>query len=294
MHKKSSVYLGFRGNITVFQQASIFDEHQFFNSDYRNTLFIKSFNELQNSIGFPHKGHEYFLYLVEYFEGVVHCKLARKKIQTLRNLGLKDIEERDIEDFPYINIFVDEKTQKLLIQQNKSIFSDYMVCKDILEHILNHVLKEYNSSIDIEPISDKSSFWSHITDSDDLYEVELMLSMPNALFGAEDAASDFVKSVNEKTGADKVNLKVENKNGLLKVCHEDFDNYLDYIEVGEGAWKMRYKNKNGEYKVITSFESCKRIYLPLTNKQISDGLLDHNILIQSFDDIENIEKFKRR
>ena len=292
--EKAIKFLGLRGFVMTTNQLSLFN-YEIDTSEKKNIEFRRVFETLlQNKkIQIVYLNRPYYLYFVKkHNDDIVQCKLCRKVKLKKHDLGESDINEQDIDDYPYINIFVHMASQKFLVEINQSVFADYFTPKIILEKVMNSVLKSSECFMDIKPIINDKSFWNYIENSSMIYEVEFSLNAPN-LFDVNDDADSFVKAVEQTTNAKNVSVKLTNSEGQLDIKKENVDTYVKFANAGGGEWSIKRKSKDGtRATTIKSSKRAKTINIIKPKTEINAGNISVNIIINSFNNIETIENFK--
>ena len=295
MRKSTPKFLGFRGNVILPDQTSLqFNYELQEKSGYKNSIFCKVFLKVKdcNRISTKIRGRMYYLYFVKQFdENIYQYKLVKKASIKKHDLGEADITESQIDDYPYIHIFVHLHSQKLLIELNESIFSDYMYSKVVLEKLINSELSPDESCIKLVPITDEMKFWSFIeNNSYGICEVDFSLKAPNFLDGGS-AAEDFLREFENKTKSTSVDLKLSNEEAGLSLKRENIDSFVKYASSGAGEWTIKKKTANGKTETIKSKDKCRKVSLPVSMEHLKKGIVNIITLKNAFNRIETIKKF---
>lgn len=293
---EETMFYGFRGNIVFSEQLSIFncgiDSSK---QEIKNGLFNKTFDilEKEKSVQIKRYNVEHYLIFRKKYDNIVHCILAKKTFINKHDYKNQNVIDLTLEDYPYINVFVELKSQKFLIESNTQVFGSYTISMGVVKDIINKILFDDNDDCVLvtNPIAKESDFWGYIEDNSSIYELEFNLTTPNVL-GGEDAAHDFLKEVEDATEATNVDLKFSNRDGNLKVKKKDIDSYVKYSSNGGGEWKLRRKSKGGKKKeTIRSSDKCVKVNIsvPKKSKVLDNTIIDS--IIDKFNFIETIKKF---
>ena len=288
-------FFGFRGNIEFKDELNLFNYDVENNSENKNKIFTDLFEKLaENKIfGSKYNKRQYLLIFCNKYDNIVHCRLARKKEYLKHELiGANLIEKMD-NDYPNINIFIELKSQKFLIESNYNIFENYNTCRDVLKNIMNSNFNNYNAYIEIESIVEETSFWSSFDNKIPVYSIEFSLNAPN-LFNSDSIADQVMKSANKDVNANTVELTFKNKTSGLKPNREGIGSFVKYACNGGGKWKQKVLGENGKIIIISSKQRSKRI--SIHTKGINGiyplPFLTINEIISKFSEIEDIERFK--
>lgn len=292
----SSNFYSFRGIINFTHQLSLETLGLSNDSKTKNGIFIEFFELLkkQQRIESQYKKRQYYLIYKNKYEDIVHCQLARKRTNTKYDfIEVNNIAEKEEDDFPYINIFVELISQKFLIQSNTLIFEDYNTCGKVLENIINHKINP-GMKLSLNPILGEENFWQYFDNKTEVYSLKFSLCTPN-LFDAEDDAENFLKEAEKNVQANKLNMEFLNDKGQITPNKTGIDSYVKYANAGGGDWSIRIKDKTGKKQTITSKQKSAKIELDLSNHELKQPNLDNEKIIiikRKFDSIETIEKFK--
>ena len=292
----TNLFYGFRGNITFPEQATIYNYSLQNDSASKNKIFREFFSMIESEKKFEsrYQSRIYFLIFKNNYNDVLHCQLARKKQFNKRELVDNNIIEREDNDYPYVNIFVDLKTQKFLIESNTQVFENYNTCGTVLENIINNNLKEKDIRITLNPIIEEENFWTHFDNNSKIYNIEFRLIAPN-MFDAEDDVNIFLKEAEKNVGSDVVNINFCNTKGNLNPNKKGFDSYVRYISAGGGHWKITKLGNKGRKERISSSQKSTKVNVAISYENLMKDKLNEieiNEIIRCFDSIETIEKFK--
>ena len=293
MNEKIRFY-GYRGNIE-FKDATIFNCDLIGNSEYKNKLFTKFFNDLKKEkLKSSYDVREYILlYVKDISDSIIHCQLARKRNTSIYQLKDEKINELKSEDYPYVNVFVEIKSQKFLIESNSKVYENPETCKKTIENIMRTDLNESDAFIVINPITEEEKFWEKV-ENNDVYSITFKLNTPNWL-DSKNSATELMSDIRRNTGADYAKLEFSTSNGSLELNKEGIESFLEYSTEGAGQWSMRYRDrKTGEKKYARSNRRGKSIIINFENDLFDErkNNLTTKIIQDAFDIIEKFEQFK--
>lgn len=293
-----NLFYGFRGNILFPDQATIFSIGLQNDSNSKNIIFREFFGIIENNkkLESKYQSRTYYLIFKNKYDDILHCQLARRKQFSKRELKDNNIIELDDNDYPYVNIFIELKSQKFLIESNTQVFENYNTCSKVIENIINNNLKDKDIRIELNPITEEQNFWNYFHENSKVYNIEFKLVTPN-MFDAEDDANNFLKEAEKNVGSSKVTLNFCNEEGNLKPNRTGIDSFIKYIVAGGGTWKIRTINSNGEKENISSQQKSTKLNVPITYEELKKEILtleQQKIIKDCFNRIETIEKFKEQ
>lgn len=287
-------FYGFRGNIIFPNQITLFSIGLENNSRDKNQVFKSFFEQLKidGKIDSKYQKRKYYLIFIKQYDTIIHCQLARERIYDKYEMTNEKIIGKKEQDYPFINVFVELKTQKFLIESKTAIFENYNTCSDVIQNIINKHLKNIDATININPILEEQEFWGFFNDENQVKNLNFNLAVPN-LFDASDDATNFLNDDRDNVGASNVSLNFYNSEGKLKPNKNGIDSFVKYTSAGGGTWRLSYIDENGETKKVNSKQRSKKISIRFYNEEIND--LDENeinIIKHELNKIETIEKFK--
>lgn len=293
---ESIVFYGFRGFITFPVQRSIFNMNISNDTEGKNKVFRNFFDFVQEKqmINSLYQSRTYILIFKNRYGDLIHCQLARKKKFNKRELVENNIVECEDNDYPYVNIFIDLKSQKFLVESKTLVFENYATCGTVLENIINNNLSKKDIKITLSQITEEENFWKYFNDESKVYNIELNLITPN-IFGAEDAADALLKDAQENIGSEKVSLKFSNSEGNLKPNNVGMGSFIRYISAGGGNWKITVLANNGRKEKISSTTKSTKVKIPFSMEKLNNQMLDEKdiiYLLNGFNSIEIFEKLK--
>ena len=285
---------GFRGNIE-FKNLDLFNYEKIENSSYKNKMFTDFFNDLKkNKLKSNYDVREYFLlYIQDIGDSIIHCQLARKRSSSLFELENLRIKELKNEDYPFVNVFIELKSQKFLIEYKNMVFDNPETCSKIIENIMKNDLKNQNAIIVINPITNESNFWDKINNQN-VVKLTFNLNAPNYL-DTNNFAEELMRELRRNTGADRTKIEFSSSEGTLNLNKNVIDTFFTYSSVGAGSWSAKYKDvENGETHTISSSKKGKLVSTSIHNLSLNDTIdaVEIKLIQDAFDKIEAIEKFK--
>lgn len=197
-------------------------------------------------------------------------KLARLNHVKIGEKVPRDIVEHKQEDWNSINVIFEMKTQLIFIQKKAKFDNGNVsyICRK-LENGLNQViLPYYNYKLFIEPINVKGTFWTEVKRHTKIYELDLKLISPNIL-ETNRKARESLEILQSLYSQEETEIKLKNSQGNLDIPKTPTDNYIDYIEEGEGEWVLEVE-ENGKKKKISNMNLVDTIELPVNESMSSD------------------------
>lgn len=192
------------------------------------------------------------------------------KVAKLRKLALGEYQPGDIkndshDDWVPLLCLVDCETQHLLIEK-KTKFGPPDQLLTILSRGFNDVIfKEYNCKVFVKGKSNKNIFWQLISESDQLFGLEMKLLSPN-LFDANKTAREALSALKNLFSQDVLTVSLKNEAGHLSIPANPTDNYIDYISEGEGEWKIT-RGLKGRKKTFSSNDNIKTVDVEIKDDQ---------------------------
>lgn len=238
----SNDFYGYRGNIT-FYNKTLFNKDIYNSHDEKNKLFRKIFTTLKDEkLTTDYSKRLYQLVYIQEHLGIVYCQLARKRKSTkFKYDNFNNINVIEDEDFPFVNVLIDLKSQKFLIQRNSSVFDNFDTSINVLKKIISKYLADFDAEINFYPITKETDFYYYINNDDfKIYSVNFTLNSPNFLRG-HSAAEEFAREVKELSGCEVLEMNVKNGKGGINFDKDFVNSLLEYISAGGGQWKMSYK-----------------------------------------------------
>lgn len=154
-------FYGFRGNIIFPDQVTLFSLGFENNSKDKNQVFTNFFEDLKQKgrVDSEYQKRRYYMIFINQYDSIIHCQLARERVFDKYEMTQEKIIGTKDQDYPFINVFVELKTQKFLIEAKTVIFENYNTCSDVIQNIMNKYFKKVDASIDIKQIVEEREFW---------------------------------------------------------------------------------------------------------------------------------------
>ncbi|MEG1669239.1 hypothetical protein [Chryseobacterium sp.] len=250
----------FRYFIIPSEQTSLFDT-----VDEKRGIAIQSFFSVlltDKKRSFEIKGKKHLLVFKQKItESVYVCKFSMEAIKTIHKEGESDIENISETDYPFIWVIIDISRQILFIELKTTVFSSISVAKERLKNFLELGFDLYGFEVAIEEISDSSTFWKFVDESEGVYEVLLILNSPN-LFGGYNNTNDMLKDIQGTYNNSKTVLKLSNAKPKLQNISPNntkLKDAVDYASAGGGEWAVTVKPKGLKKRTHKSKHTIKKL-----------------------------------
>lgn len=153
-----------------FEQKLAFPDCQYVNPDEsfekKQELFGRCFpKDCQRKLPFEfwngQKFHVHELVVPPTEDGIVILNLSNKKKKHRTN---EDLKQETYDDYPYVMVIIDNRpgVQRILIEQNKSVFTDPKTPAKILQKAFNKELMRYMLSIELYAQYPVKDFWKEV------------------------------------------------------------------------------------------------------------------------------------
>ena len=287
-------FYGFRGNIIFPNQVTLFSLGLENNSRDKNKVFTNFFEELKSSgkVDSEYQKRKYYLIFINQYDSIIQCQLARERIFDKYEMTKEKVIGTKDQDFPFINVFVELKTQKFLIESKTTVFDNYNTCSNVIQNIMNKYLKKVDATINVNPIVEEQKFWKFFEGDNEVKNLTFNLAVPN-LFDASDDATRFLNDARDNVGASNVSLNFTNTEGKLQPNKEGIESFVKYTSAGGGTWNLKYKNKNGDTKNVSSEQKSKKISIKFLKIELNSLNKEKIERIKyEMQKIETIEKFR--
>lgn len=287
-------FYGFRGNIIFPNQVTLFSLGLENNSRDKNKVFTNFFEELKSSgkVDSEYQKRKYYLIFINQYDSIIQCQLARERIFDKYEMTKEKVIGTKDQDFPFINVFVELKTQKFLIESKTTVFDNYNTCSNVIQNIMNKYLKKVDATINVNPIVEEQKFWKFFEGDNEVKNLTFNLAVPN-LFDASDDATRFLNDARDNVGASNVSLNFTNTEGKLQPNKEGIESFVKYTSAGGGTWNLKYKNKNGDTKNVSSEQKSKKISIKFLKNELNFLNKEKIERIKyEMQKIETIEKFR--
>jgi len=192
-------------------------------------------------------------------------KIGRRKDVNINLLPDRedDFGTTEVENYPNIVVIWFREQHIIFVERNPQVFANFEVVLSSIEDHLTNILREYNLSVSIEPLSDFAKFWDCVKMFSNIYEIEFNLITPN-FFGAGMQAREILNSAKNSYDAKEVRMGISNKDGNLRVDQDDENasQLVSWVGKGGGDWKMT--GKKGEKKItVRSTDGAKMVQYEL-------------------------------
>lgn len=194
-------------------------------------------------------------------------KTAKHKITKVGDKIPGDIVPHDADDWVPVITIVDIVDQYVFVQHDWRFGTEEQIANAIHSGLKDAVLDEFNYSIFIEPKTIRGEFWNVIRTHEKVFEIELELISPNIL-ETNVKARDALKAMKELFGQDEVKITLSNEYGNLKVPASPVEDYVDYIEEGEGKWSVTTEGEHNGKKVHKSISAIVKIDLNVPSDDV--------------------------
>lgn len=194
-------------------------------------------------------------------------KTAKHKITKVGDKIPGDIVPHDADDWVPVITIVDIVEQYIFVQHDWRFGTEEQIASAIHVGLKGAILDQYNYSIFIEPKTIKGEFWNVINLHKKIYKIELELISPNIL-QTNVKARDALKAMKELFDQDEVKITLTNEYGDLKVPKAPIEDYVDYIEEGEGKWSVTTEGGNGGKKTYKSISAIVTIDLDIPSHEV--------------------------
>lgn len=262
----------YRGFLIQNSQMTIDEVSSNLNFHEKQNLLRLIIIELKKEIKFLYeddKDNELILYFHNQLDDdIVILQFARKKDLKIRRPKEKAIEEDKEDDFPYIYIIVDIKTQVFLFEHSTIAFNNTSTSKNFFRKLINEYLRKYNFTIEFDKILDEGEFWFYVKKLEQINYVKLSLNSPN-LFGGMFETNKLLKKLKEIHNNKKFEFALINEEDTLdNIVKEELDDSIRYIENGGGSWSIKGKTKQNTLLKRNSEELIKKVLIDeIDNKE---------------------------
>ena len=189
-------------------------------------------------------------------------KLARLKKTNFGEKVPGDIVDHEEDDWIPVIVIFDTIEQLIFVQKSYKFGDVKYISRKLQKGLVDAILSEYNYQIFVGPVPVKGEFWHTVKKYEKIYELDLVLISPNILETNRKARSA-LEALHNLYSQDKTEIKMKSKSGNLEIPQEPTKDYIEYIEEGEGEWKLKV-GINGAKKQITSSMLAETIQLPIS------------------------------
>lgn len=188
-------------------------------------------------------------------------KTAKLKKAHLGERVPGDIIDTQRDDWVPLVTVIDVETQHIFVRKDWRFGTPEQTIRVIQAGLREPILSHYNHRIFVEGKTKVEHFWRVISSHNKLYKLELNLISPNIL-ETNQRAREALAALKSLFGQDEVAVKLESEAGELRVPKDPVNNYLEYIEEGEGSWSVTTESGRGGKKKHSSFENLDIVDLP--------------------------------
>ena len=187
------------------------------------------------------------------------------KIAKLRrtHMGEKipgDIIEWEKDDWIPLLTIVDTVDQYIIVSRDWRFGTPEQIAGAFQFGLTKHTLSIYNHNVFVEGVTKKDAFWNIIKDHTKFYRLHLRLVSPNIL-ETNIKAREALGALQDLFGQEEVDIELRNDAGALAIPQNMVEDYIDYIENGEGSWKITTEGEKGGKKTHSSLENTKTVQL---------------------------------
>ena len=101
-------------------------------------------------------------------------------------------------------------------------------------------------------------FWDYVEKAKAIYNLELKFNALNINLGGSDIRES-IKKLSDEFNNDEIEIKLKNKNGNLKIAKESVGNFIEYITLLGGKYRLVFKTNNGVRKAIDSMTNIIKL-----------------------------------
>ena len=294
MEKK--VFYGFRGSIIFPNQASIFSYDLKNDSVSKNKVFREFFDMIKKSRRYEsnYQNRKYILLFKNQYDDIIHCQLARKSTYNRHDLVDDNIVQVTDNDYPYVTVLIDMKSQKFLIESDTKVFENYNTCESVIENIINNNLKQKDINFELNHILDQEEFWKYFGSGKKIYNIQVKLISPNIFDSGSDAEKLMMDAYNN-IGCNVLTMNFANSDGELNPDYNNFNSYIKYACDGGGSWKICVADENNRKAHISSRQKSRKVYIAMTDEKLKESeMTDDKIIMikQGFNEIESFDNLK--
>jgi hypothetical protein len=181
-----------------------------------------------------------------------------------------DIIETEEDDWLPLITIIDTETQHIFVKKDWRFGTPEQTIRAIQAGLREPILALYNHRIFVEGKTKVEHFWKVVSEHKRIYMLELNLISPNIL-ETNQSAREALAALKSLFGQDETIIKLENESGELKVPKAPVENYLEYIEEGEGSWSVTTEGARGGKKKHSSFENLDIVELPVVEPMEASG-----------------------
>lgn len=293
-------FYAFRCSVIYNNQLSLFQNEADNTPQGKNEVFRKILEKLKKSkkLFSAYDKRNYLLLYLRNYNDVIHCQLGREtsKKQSILELDKGKFVKEDAKEYPYINIFINIKSQKIFTQCNTNVFKNSITAGKVMSNIITNFINETNDNvkIDLIPITESSRFWYFFDNHIPVYNITFNLDTPN-IFDLPDLGYKLIKSASQDINSTDMQLTFNNEEGKLNPNKNSFNSIIELIASGGGRWAVKYLNSHGKKRTATSTNKEKKCSIEISNDDLnSDIIANEKVLniIDAFDSVEHYDHLK--
>src|SRR5690606_6353740 len=171
-----------------------------------------------------------------------------------------DIVEHEEDDWIPLITIVDTERQFIFVQKDWRVGNPQQICTDLESGLRETVLSVYNQSVVVEFKPTEGKFWEVVRSHKKIYKLEHRLISQNIL-QTNVKARDALSALKELFRQDEICLKLTNESGSIEVPNQPTTDYIEYIEEGEGSWRVTTEGDHGGKKSHSSADAAETLDL---------------------------------
>jgi hypothetical protein len=257
-----------------FEQEFVFTPKP---ADERKEWFKRYFLENKD---FVTKRNAEFAVRISKIDGDLYFgKISRKKIVDLSVKTPVDIEEHEVENWPFSEFVCDTRlgSQIIIFAANPDLFVDVENFKNQLTEISNQEIYRHGYRISFEVINSGDEFWNTIQENDFIYSIEFRLQSPN-MFGAGIKANEALKDIQKLFNNTEIDIRIQNQQGKLQAPKSELEKYREYSDKGGGKWQITARKKGRKKRKYKSENSALKYKEDFQDQDFSTLHIDENLL----------------
>jgi hypothetical protein len=179
-----------------------------------------------------------------------------------------DIPDQELKN---ATIIIHLKYQFLLIERNKSEFTNPQTVKSALEKYFRSNTRHWHHSFNLREITKNQEFWNFISEMDKLKTIKLTFNTPNAFFGSSDI-KDIRKLLEEEKEISNIEelITIRKNDSSSLTIKGNFEKQINYVlKMGGEYFVSAYKK--GRRKVLNSKDNIMNLTIP---EDYSDNILN--------------------
>jgi len=167
------------------------------------------------------------------------------------------VETREDDWQPVLAIF-DLQRQFIVVETDWRFGTSYQTIRALQGGLRQPILRDYNHSIFVEGCVRKEHFWNIVESHQKIYKLEVKLISPNIL-ETNLSARDALKALKDLFGQDQIKINLINEQGELSIPQNPINDYIEYIQEGEGTWSVTTEGDHGGKKTHSSTDNIDKV-----------------------------------